>query len=212
MRLSPFILVALLAGCTQTRDRVSSVSGSGDEVFAVVQQLSDQPPWLFPISECPGDVMPASESRIQHSAKDCALNPEDCLQSCIAENGSACYGLALLFQERKIESQYSEALFLRACKLGIASGCTNRAAGMLNLERENNDSAALSCIARTFEKTCDRKDPWGCTMYGFVLSQGIGCDRDIEKALEVLPLACERDSRDPACQHARSLEQLLRNQ
>ncbi len=161
----------LLAGCSQLSTQLklpSSVADSArqssveEPVQDIIQQLKREPEWLFPVA-CPGDVMPMTETAVQHLAKDCALNPGTCLERCAAENGSACYGLALFLQEQAIGEKevenYAEMLFGQACQLGIVSGCTNRAAGMLALE--TNDEAALTCIARTFEKTCAKEDPWG---------------------------------------------------
>ena len=224
MRFSLLVLVLLLAGCSQLSAQLKlpfSGTDSGkqgnieEQIQAIVQQLQREPDWLLPSSACPGDVMPVAEEAVQHFAKDCALNPIDCFKHCIDKNGSACYGLALFLQEqaieaKSIEEKYVELLFGQACQLGIVSGCTNRAAGMLALE--TNDEADLQCIARTFEKTCAKADPWGCTMYGTVLSQGIGCDRDLEKALKILPKACNKYGQsDPACQQAQQLRKKIYN-
>lgn len=187
---------------TSVEENAASISTT-----AVVNSLKNEPDWLFPFTECPVKVISRVESRVYHLAENCTTNPEKCLEDCRNNNGSACYGLALLLQEQEVETKYYQALFLRSCKLGITSGCTNRAAGMLHLE-ENSDSD-FECIAETFAKTCDREDPWGCTMRGLVLFQGIGCDRNIEAALEILPKACEKNLDDPACQYAQSLREAI---
>ena len=221
MRFSVLVLVSLLSGCAQLSSQLRSQSpiqpsaprnNLAEQRVAIVEQLERDADLFFPPFECPGDVMPGTENAVQHRAEDCDRNPADCLKHCIAENGSACYGLALWLQaQEEIEKKYPEAVFLRACKLGIISGCTNRAAGML--ASETNDIVALECIARTFEQTCAKEDPWGCTMYGIVLSQGIGRTQDLKKAAEVLPKACNKHGpSDPACQQAQKLrEQILQN-
>jgi hypothetical protein len=94
----------------------------------------------------------------------------------------------------------SEALFLRACSLGIASGCTNRAAGIMM--DEEHRPGALECASRTFDAMCQRDDPWACTMLAFNLERGLGIARDLTRALEVLPGGCRLGVEDEACQHA----------
>lgn len=45
------------------------------------------------------------------------------------------------------------------------------------------------CIFSTFEKTCDWKDPWGCTMYA---DQLVSMEKpNYNKALDVLNYSCE---------------------
>jgi hypothetical protein len=140
-------------------------------------------------------------------ADGCAFDPGACLDRCRQGDGDGCYGLALRLQQLE-EHTYAEALFLRACKLGVASGCTNRAAHILHFEAEA--PGRLACSARTFERTCAYEDPWGCTMYGLVLKDGLGVPKDPKKALEVLPGGCRLGEADPACQNARELERAIR--
>jgi hypothetical protein len=94
------------------------------------------------------------------------------------------------------DNPVSEALFLRACTLGIVSGCTNRAAGM---DRPD------ACAIRTFQVGCDRDDPWACTMIGFHLIRGIGIAQDRERARQALAKSCRFGEDDPACEYAKRL-------
>lgn len=99
------------------------------------------------------------------------------------------------------------ALFLRACRLGIASGCTNTAAYIVRVEQPA--APRLTCAVRTFELTCNRGDPWGCTMLGELLAEGHGVPRDLQRALRVLPRGCVLGEDDPACLRARQLQVLI---
>src|SRR5262249_32146117 len=92
----------------------------------------------------------------------------------------------------------SEALFLKACTLGVVSGCTNRAA---NMHRPIGDA----CAVRTFQSACDRNDPWACTMIGFHLIRGIGIAKDRERARQALAKSCRYGEDDPACEYAKRL-------
>jgi TPR repeat protein len=98
---------------------------------------------------------------------------------------------------------FSEALFLRACRLGITSGCTNRAAGMTHLAPETAESNA--CAARTLAQTCRRDDPWGCTMYGYHLMRGAGVQKDPDLAIRMFRRACRINESFAACTKAKLL-------
>jgi TPR repeat protein len=159
--------------------------------------------WLFPATECPADVAAASEAEVAYSVEQCAADLRACLSRCQARDARACYSAALRFQNLKVEETYSEALFLRACRLGVSSGCTNRAAGIMKLEPDR--AGAADCAVRTFRAMCDRDDPWACTMFGLHLARGEGIAPDLDRALEVLKKSCRYGSDDPACSTAENL-------
>jgi hypothetical protein len=135
---------------------------------------------LFPADDCPVDVAPERVELVKYLSEGCAPDIRTCMKACKGGDANACYAAALRTQELKKSPARSEALFLRACRLGIVSGCTNRAAGIL-LEPESPVRAR--CAARTFERMC----------------------RDVDRALRVLPTACLANEKDPACTAAREL-------
>ncbi|HMS41052.1 MAG TPA: hypothetical protein PKE69_12555 [Pyrinomonadaceae bacterium] len=167
--------------------------------------LESKPNWLFSeIDFCPFDVFPKTVESKRYLPDACDKNANVCLNNCKNNDGMACYTLAILIQSKKSPNQdYSEALFLRACKLGVISGCTNRAARILN--DKPDDDKSVKCAVDTFEKTCDEDDAWGCTMFGFSLYLGKGRPQDFEKALKVLPKGCKFGEEDPACQMANQI-------
>jgi TPR repeat protein len=169
--------------------------------------LKRQPAWLFPAGECPSDVASPQEMPVKYTGERCAPDARACLDECHRGDGNACYALALFVQQLHSDEVGEEALFLRACRLGIVSGCTNRAAYIVRVEPASD--ARLRCAARTFEMTCDREDPWGCTMLGELLSQGKGLPRNLDRALRVLRKGCTFGDSDPACQQAKLLEQQI---
>jgi TPR repeat protein len=130
-----------------------------------------------------------------------------CLSRCSEGEAGACYWLGYELQQGHAESSVSELLYQRSCRLGIASGCTNRAAGQL--ADHPNDAKAQACAAQTFAKTCSLDDPWGCTMYGFHLSRGIGVAQDRQLALKVLNKSCRYGTDDPACSSGMRLKDEL---
>lgn len=171
---------------------------------AALAYLRTHPTWLFPADACPADVMPPVEQRLNYDREGCAADLGRCINQCHNADANACYGLALTLQQRKTDpdaNQQAEAVFLQACKNGIASGCTNRAAGMQYTEGDRQ----LACANRTYRATCDRQDPWGCTMLGAALYHGEGLKRDLPAAKRALKKGCDGDDDDPSCQAAKDL-------
>jgi len=159
---------------------------------------------LFEPDRCPADVMPAAEQKTEMLGDLCVTDLPTCLDRCQARDPSGCYSAALRVQALKSDEPASEALFLRACRLGSMSGCTNRAAGMT--KDGNEGEAANRCAVRTFQRTCQANDPWGCTMLGWHLIEGQGIERDLERARRSLQQACVRfGQEDPACVRAMEL-------
>lgn len=178
----------------------------------VFKTLTEKPQWLFGEDICPFNIIPGFETKVEYLSEGCADDAQICLDKCKENDGNACYSLALLVQDEKgLEQDYSEALFLRACKLGVLSGCTNRAAHILNLQAD--DEKAVICAGNTFEKTCEKKDPWGCTMFARILYYGLGRPKNSEKALRVMSQSCKNGDEDEACKAAKELtEEIKRSQ
>ena len=92
--------------------------------------------------------------------------------------------------------------------MGVASGCTNRAAGKLNSEKKSLENER--CIFETFEKSCALGDPWGCAMHGFLLWEGEFVEKDASKAIASLKKACELDGPDSAaCLRSKDVQKLI---
>jgi len=159
---------------------------------------TDQPSWLFPADACPADVMSNRNVAVQYLGNICIAAMGACVARCRLANANACYAAALAAQTLKRDVA-AEALFLRACKLGVASGCTNGAAGMPDEEK--------ACAIRSFEKTCKLDDPWGCTMFGAYLVRGDGIAKDHERARAVLAKSCKYGEEDEACRWAKGILQ-----
>ena len=197
------VVVAIGCGTTHvnTSARVAEQERGSTEAF--LQRLRPRPAWLFPFTQCPADVFPGANTPVNYGGYACASHLDACLEQCRSNDASACYLAALRAQEVKAPMDYSEALFLKACSLGVASGCTNRAAGMI--VNESNTSNLWACANRTFEAMCNQDDPWACTMWGHSLLLGRSVQRDVARAREVLPKGCLLGEDDPACEAARKL-------
>ena len=214
MRIYFFVLITLIAGSCQLMKTDSPVQRNIDPALAkvktqlVYETLKSKPDWLFSGDACPADIIPQDEKDIEYLNEGCADEPKACLENCESGDGNACYALGLQLQDQQgVYQEASEMLFLRACKFGIISGCTNRAAGKFNIEKNNAES--IKCAANTFEKTCSHDDPWGCTMFGIVLAQGLGRKKDLDAALKVMSKSCRYGDEDPACQEAKKIKELI---
>jgi hypothetical protein len=199
------VAVFTMSGCGTARvaPTASATGESSGSTKVVLARLSVRPDWLFPFAECPADAFPGVETPLNYRRGECADSIGPCLDRCQSDDGTACYVAALRIQILNAPTDYSEALFLKACRLGIASGCTNRAAGILSLETDK--PTPWSCVNRTFEAMCQKDDPWACTMWGSSLLHGRGMQPDVARARQVLPRGCRISERDPACVAARSL-------
>ncbi len=169
-----------------------------------LSEIEARPSWLFPADACPHEVISRGPEPIRYLADGCRDRAARCVSGCRGGDGSDCYALALLIEEGDPHSEYASALFLRACRLGIDSGCTNRAARMASRWESDVAPEKLSCAVRTFGDVCARGDPWACAMLGLHLAHGRGIEQDLERAAAALRKACEvRD--EEACIHSRDL-------
>jgi hypothetical protein len=200
-------MAAALVSCATTptprQEPAAPKQETKTDPTAAALAFLDQPAWSRLLAVCPADAFPGTNQAVKYLADGC--NPElgGCLDRCQERDANACYAAALRAQELKAPEKYSETLFMRACELGIASGCTNRAAGMAGVEGEA--AATWKCPNRTFEAMCKRDDPWACTMWGGSLWYGRGVKQDVRAARKILPKACSYAEDDPACVGAREL-------
>ncbi len=160
-------------------------------------ELRKKPGWLFPYQQCPADITPKHETKLSYGPEKCKADMKWCINKCKKDDGNACYALARAVQENKLDNVVSEALYQRSCKLGVTSGCTNRAAGIMKYA--GKDKAKQTCAARTFKTACERNDPWACTMNALNIYQGIGVKQNTDLALSTLKKVCTSDPKGAAC-------------
>lgn len=200
-------LLALPCGSGMAQDDRVPAPKLTPETSAALDALRQKPAWLFPADDCPADVMAVVPLEWHYSLADCQADLEACRARCEAGNGNECFAVAQSVQALRTDAIIAEALFLRACRLGIATGCTNRAAGMINFDPSN--PVVNACAARTFRMSCERDDPWGCTMYGYHLMYGLGLPKDLDIATRMLARACTFDESFIACTRAKELLQKI---
>jgi hypothetical protein len=164
--------------------------------------------WVDETKTCPLDVMRSPQNKISMKRDECkSPNMSTCFKSCDSGSGESCYWLGQALLEVKAPPLAYETLFQRACKLGITSGCTNRAAGMLN--DAPNNLGTNECTTKTFAKGCTFDDPWACTMYAYQLTQGRGVPKNKALALKALEKSCKFGVNDQACEYGLMLKKKI---
>jgi hypothetical protein len=205
-KLSLLVLVAIIGFPAQQACAQSSV-----EAATVAKAVLSHTEWVSEADMCPSEIMSKNKALYRLPRIRCSQGEfNSCLSKCEDAEAGACYGIAQILIQESAFRPAAQVLYQRACKLGIASGCTNRAAALL--KQRQDDPRAQICAAETFSKACSLDDPWACTMYALHLSRGLGVKRDPDLALKVLGKACENGPQDDACKAGMSLQKQLLEQ
>ena len=176
-----------------------SVMASDNDLYLAIE---NNPIFIGVEESCPAQYLGEESTRavFNNHYDVCSKRKLYCLSKCEKGSANHCAGLAFAMQSENAPKIYFERLYALGCKLGSISSCTNRAAGIMRYEKSR-----LSCSVETFRLTCSDRDAWGCTMYGLLLSRGIGVEKDVELALKVLKTGCINGPEDEACKYAKSL-------
>ena len=147
-------------------------------------------------SVCPTELYNDKGIEYFDYTDSCKQNPDNCLTRCLSGNPQFCFSLAYNIQQNENPNEVAyESLYAKSCEFGMPLGCTNRAAGILNMEHTAKGSSSienpLKCLAETFDKTCEENEPWGCSMSGLVHWQGEGTVKNNELAVSKFEKACE---------------------
>jgi hypothetical protein len=179
-----------------------ATAAAADARERALERLKAREAWLFTPEGCPADRIPAALPDFSFSPTTCRGGRlSDCLIECERGAASFCYHAAQEVLPAEVDPAAAQALFLRSCRLGYPSGCTNAAAG-----RAREGGSMDECSVRTFDQICERSgDAWACTMLGGALFRGLGTSADPIRARKVLAKACLADQDDPACQAAKGV-------
>lgn len=207
----------LLSACTKMTLDKGALDGShpapslNPVLNSIVKDIKNHEIFTNNLNKCPAYTSPSQQTPLSNSYRDiistCENNKFKCYQSCVENDAVACYLVALSLQEANYKLP-AEQVFQRSYEFGIASGCTNRAAGMLDYKKHLT-TEQKKCIFSTFEKTCDWRDPWGCTMFADQLISEENTKPNYKKALNVLNYSCKYGNDDPACQSAKELREFI---
>ena len=197
--------------CSGMRSRVSKPRSPDEirkEITVLIAKRQADQEWMNP-GGCPSAAATTSALPPSVAVSTCEHDPVHCLSKCDEGNGAFCYSLALVIQRHDtIENAVANILFRKACRYGIASGCTNAASPL----SDSDDPETLACAARTFEAVCANGDPWGCAMDGMMKMRGLGGQPDHEGARRSIDRTCElaaaMEFPEP-CERAKELKTML---
>lgn len=170
-------LLLLFAACTPAQE---------PDLNQTAETLSrDAPKWLYGPAEnaCPADVMTDHVVPVRYLSEVCVEAPKRCVEGCKNGNGNDCFAMALAVEPMRGQTRLADRLFYRACSLGVVSACSNRASSMATEES--------ACQVRTYEKACNRSEPWACLTLGMYLARGMGVERDLPRARRLITESCE---------------------
>lgn len=156
--------------------------------------------WLDPIESCPSDLIDRSSKEISPDYESCEQGLSECVEQCRRGDEEKCFSAAATHELLENDAR-AHALYARACKLGVDSGCTNFAARLRY--REQGDEL---CISNTFLKMCNRNEAWGCAMSSVVVWQGEGLEIDAAQATAYVNKTCEIDPDSDACDLAKEIQ------
>lgn len=198
-------LAVLTLTCAPVHSQAVQQEASPESVLVASQVLANAS-WREEAGRCPAAFLPAKKNVSVGSGDTCPAGRLDqCLRKCTAGSASDCYWLGHALQEREQQNAAIEALFQRSCKLGIVSGCTNRAASEFPGLPEQE---AASCQAKTFQLGCRQDDAWACAMYARSLEGGLGIPRHIGLSLDMIAKTCRLDN-DDACESSLKLRKFI---
>ncbi|MEP6343348.1 MAG: sel1 repeat family protein [Maricaulaceae bacterium] len=180
---------------------LSFTSGCVEQESSVFDEIDNNKELIKLSNLCPSELIQESDISFNDETNYCERNQQSCLSKCLTGSSNHCFGLANHFNIVESPEKYSRPLYAKSCQLGLASSCTNMAAGM---KRDQGLEAAI-CYTPTFQKTCELDDPWGCTMYAVSLIYGEGVKKDTDVALDVLKNSCRFGETDRACSTAMDL-------
>ncbi len=155
-------------------------------------------------TSCPVENYKEPEAEYKDHISNCSSEGNSCLLQCMNGSPNHCFGLAIHLQANNVDDKYPKRLFGMACEQGLITACTNFATSLMAKDPDNTD-----CYPETFKHTCSKSDAWGCTMYGMLLSRGLGVEKDTELALSVLKTGCIHGEEDEACQFAKTIEKKI---
>ena len=175
----------------------------------IAASVRANPAWMAGDQACPADVIGPVSAEPLPESRFCDLDDSAaCLARCEGGEGGSCYWLAIRLEAAEADNEATTALFNEACRLGVASGCTNRASYLFNQARREADA---TCALRSFERSCERNDAWGCTMVAVQLTRDREPDEDERRrALEALEKSCVDGEDSPACQAGADVRTSLR--
>jgi hypothetical protein len=163
-------------------------------LFAVLGCASSRPdpqPAVAPAPApgCAADGLGPLKPAADHLDKPACGEGAACGDACLRNDGLACFARGVELQGEGAPSDVADAMYLRACRLGLPIGCTNYAAGLWFRQ-----DAAAPCAERLFQLSCAAGEAWGCGMLGRMI---VEAGKEIPRGREILERSCQKLGRFP---------------
>lgn len=152
--------------------------------------------WLKPVGGCGLERMRAAGTLTETLRGDCVLDLGACISACKAGSGVKCVSAGNALQAAGESPAVVEALFSKACELGMVEGCGSQAGNALVSELRKTygrDEAVGQCAADTLSAGCVKREPWSCAFAGLASAHGVGTTKSQELASTMWKLACTLD-------------------
>lgn len=193
--LAPLLVVA--AGCAGSRAAAPAAGGSAAPAACIADEL--------PRLRNDADLDPP-----------CGSGPA-CGEACLAGDAVACYVRGVEIEDQNRPVSESQDLYRRACRGGVAIGCTNFGASLWA-----HSQGANPCARRLFQLSCAVDEAWGCGMQGRLLiddatpdCEGKSCTprertpterEQVQRGHEILERSCQKLGKFPCRALALELE------
>lgn len=130
--------------------------------------------------------------------------------ACDHNDGTACLELGSMYHlGNGVSQSFSRArlLYMQACTLGFANGCTH-----LGFMYENGHAGRdLAKAAELYEKACVLGDASGCESLAVAYENGSGVREDLQQAVNYYDRACSGGSKN-SCAHLALLYEQAENE
>ena len=146
-----------------------AMAGCGSSTKPPVKTTAPAPaaaPGATTAEACAADGL--GELRVGYPRPACGEDAATCAPACDADDAGACMSMAYA---READGDYDAArvAYGRACRFGLAIGCTNLGAHLW-LPASRGTPADVACARRLFEAACVADERYACAMVGRMMA------------------------------------------
>jgi hypothetical protein len=153
------LALALLSGCERAEPRLELKP----------EPTKPEPPKKPCLTDEVGELSLGWEKR-----PECTPEDTSCRDGCFNGDRYACFARAIAIEPDRSKEAEVVDLFKRACRLGLALGCTNWGAHQWSDATDGSDhrtprpgiDASKDCVLAVFNKACGAKEVLACGMLG----------------------------------------------
>ena len=154
-------------------------------LLATAAPLFAQVP-LEPRPACPADNLPALR-QIETVPTACRTEPDRCTDRCSDEEPGYCLAAGYAAQGNGDDATAAD-YYERACRAGLANGCTNLGATRWSTSTSADD---IDCAASLFSAACRSDEHFACGMLGRLDFANARTDKDLAAVRTKLDTLCD---------------------